>query len=40
MKNLNNSVFGESDGFQGNSKRAAIPLDGPGGKIAVIEVCQ
>ncbi|CAB4042644.1 Hypothetical predicted protein, partial [Paramuricea clavata] len=37
VRNLSNSIFGECDGFQSNSKRAAIPLEGPGGKIAVIE---
>jgi coronin-7 len=39
VRNLNNSIFGECDGFQSNTKRAAIALDGPGGKIAVLEVC-
>ena len=39
VRNLNNSIFGECDGFQSNTKRAAIALDGPGGKIAVVEVC-
>ena len=39
VRNINTSIFGECDGFQSNSKRAAIPLEGPGGKIAVIEVC-
>lgn len=38
VRNLSSSVYGECDGFQSNSKRAAIPLNGPGGKIAVIEV--
>lgn len=38
IRNLNTSMFGECDGFQVNSKRAALPIAGPGGKIAVLEV--
>lgn len=38
VRGLSTSMFGECDGFQTNSKRAAIPLEGPGGKIAVLEV--
>ncbi|XP_028401542.1 coronin-7-like [Dendronephthya gigantea] len=38
VRNINTSIFGECDGFQCNSKRAAIPLEGPGGKIAVVEL--
>lgn len=38
IRDLSNSLFGECDGFQVNSKRAAVPIEGPGGKIAVFEL--
>ena len=39
VRNLNTSTLNECDGFQCNSKRAALPIEGPGGKIAIVEVC-
>ena len=38
IRNLNSSLPGESDLFHANADRCAIPLSGPGGIVAVIEV--
>lgn len=38
VRNLSTSVPGECDGFSANRERVAVPLKGPGGKIAIFEV--
>ncbi|XP_057659505.1 coronin-7 isoform X1 [Diorhabda carinulata] len=38
IRNLSRQIPGECDGFQANPERVAVPLSGPGGKIAVFEV--
>lgn len=38
IRNLSRQISGECDGFSGNPKRVAVPLSGPGGKIAIFEV--
>ncbi|GAB6023962.1 hypothetical protein CHUAL_008692 [Chamberlinius hualienensis] len=38
IRNLNTSIPGECDGFQVNQDRVALPLRGPGGQIAVLEL--
>ena len=37
LKNLSKTVPGESNGFAANPDRVAVPIAGPGGKIAVFE---
>ena len=37
LKNLSRTVPAESDFFHANAERVAVPLTGPGGKIAVFE---
>ena len=37
LKNLSKTVPGESNGFAANPDRVAVPISGPGGKIAVFE---
>jgi len=38
LKNLSKSVAAESDIIKANTKRVAVPLSGPGGKVGVFEV--
>ncbi|KAK6630379.1 hypothetical protein RUM44_005046 [Polyplax serrata] len=38
IRNVSRQVSGECDGFHANCDRVAVPLSGPGGKIAVFEV--
>lgn len=38
LQNLSKTIPGESDGFSVNKKRCAVPLNGPGGCIAILEV--
>ncbi|XP_044735362.1 coronin-7 isoform X2 [Chrysoperla carnea] len=38
IRNLSRQIPGECDGFQANPERVAVPLSGPGGKIAVFEL--
>ncbi|XP_011503045.1 PREDICTED: coronin-7 isoform X2 [Ceratosolen solmsi marchali] len=38
IRNISRQVSGECDGFHANSDRVAVPLSGPGGKIAVLEL--
>lgn len=38
LRNLSTSITGECDGFHVNHERVAVPLRGPGGKIAVFEL--
>ncbi|KAI4463525.1 coronin [Holotrichia oblita] len=38
IRNLSRQISGECDGFSANPKRVAVPLSGPGGKIAIFEV--
>ena len=38
IKNVSISTFGECDGFHANRKWGAVPLGGPGGMIAIIDV--
>ncbi|KAL0269016.1 UNVERIFIED_CONTAM: hypothetical protein PYX00_010761 [Menopon gallinae] len=40
IRNVSRQVTGECDGFHANSERVAVPLSGPGGKIAVFELCK
>ncbi|ENN74720.1 hypothetical protein YQE_08702, partial [Dendroctonus ponderosae] len=38
IRNLSRQIPGECDGFHANPKRVAVPLSGPGGKIAIFEL--
>ncbi|GJQ82345.1 hypothetical protein Trydic_g416 [Trypoxylus dichotomus] len=38
IRNISRQIPGECDGFSANPKRVAVPLSGPGGKIAIFEV--
>ncbi|CAG9819814.1 unnamed protein product [Phaedon cochleariae] len=38
VRNLSRQISGECDGFHANPERVAVPLSGPGGKIAVFEL--
>ncbi|CAG9860814.1 unnamed protein product [Phyllotreta striolata] len=38
IRNLSRQIPGECDGFQANPERVAVPLSGPGGKIAIFEL--
>ncbi|XP_049826168.1 coronin-7 isoform X2 [Aethina tumida] len=38
IRNLSRQISGECDGFHANPKRVAVPLSGPGGKIAIFEL--
>ncbi|XP_018326733.1 coronin-7 isoform X1 [Agrilus planipennis] len=38
VRNLSRQIPGESDGFHANPTRVAVPLSGPGGKIAIFEL--
>ncbi|KAG7207127.1 hypothetical protein KM043_001001 [Ampulex compressa] len=38
VRNVSRQISGECDGFHANSGRVAVPLSGPGGKIAVLEL--
>lgn len=38
VRNLSRQISGECDGFHANSARVAVPLSGPGGKIAIFEL--
>ncbi|XP_049777746.1 coronin-7 isoform X3 [Schistocerca cancellata] len=38
IRNVSRQISGECDGFHANSERVAVPLSGPGGKIAVFEI--
>ncbi|KAK5643995.1 hypothetical protein RI129_007840 [Pyrocoelia pectoralis] len=38
IRNISRQIPGECDGFQANSDRVAVPLSGPGGKIAIFEL--
>ncbi|XP_069703216.1 coronin-7 isoform X2 [Periplaneta americana] len=38
IRNVSRQISGECDGFHANSERVAVPLSGPGGKIAVFEL--
>ncbi|KAG5892782.1 hypothetical protein JTB14_032658 [Gonioctena quinquepunctata] len=38
VRNLSRQISGECDGFQANPERVAVPLSGPGGKIAIFEL--
>lgn len=38
IRNISRQIPGECNGFQANFKRVAVPLSGPGGKIAVYEL--
>ncbi|XP_017876072.1 coronin-7 isoform X2 [Ceratina calcarata] len=38
IKNISQQISGECDGFHANPDRVAVPLSGPGGKIAVLEL--
>uniref|UniRef100_A0A182QAX7 Coronin n=1 Tax=Anopheles farauti TaxID=69004 RepID=A0A182QAX7_9DIPT len=38
IRNLSRQIPGECDGFQANADRVAVPIAGPGGKIAVLEL--
>ncbi|CAD5120322.1 DgyrCDS8899 [Dimorphilus gyrociliatus] len=38
LQNLSKTIPGESDGFSVNRKRCALPLNGPGGCVAVLEL--
>ena len=40
LKKVCKTVPGESDMFAANEKRCAVPLDGPGGDMHVLEVSQ
>ncbi|KAK9686045.1 WD domain, G-beta repeat [Popillia japonica] len=40
IRNLSRQISGECDGFSANPKRVAVPLSGPGGKIAIFEVAK
>ncbi|XP_011297691.1 coronin-7 isoform X1 [Fopius arisanus] len=38
IRNISRQISGECDGFHANPERVAVPLSGPGGKIAVLEL--
>ena len=38
IRNISRQISGECDGFHANRERVAVPLSGPGGKIAVLEL--
>ncbi|GFG39279.1 hypothetical protein Cfor_02204, partial [Coptotermes formosanus] len=38
IRNVSRQLSGECDGFHANPERVAVPLSGPGGKIAVFEL--
>ncbi|XP_033210325.1 coronin-7 isoform X2 [Belonocnema kinseyi] len=38
IRNISRQISGECDGFHANADRVAVPLSGPGGKIAVLEL--
>ncbi|KAJ9590762.1 hypothetical protein L9F63_016278, partial [Diploptera punctata] len=38
VRNISRQISGECDGFHANPERVAVPLSGPGGKIAVFEL--
>ncbi|GAB0089346.1 Coronin [Sergentomyia squamirostris] len=38
VRNVSRQLPGECDGFHGNAQRVAVPLAGPGGKIAIYEL--
>ncbi|XP_071452405.1 coronin-7 isoform X1 [Hetaerina americana] len=38
VRNISRQISGECDGFHANPDRVAVPLSGPGGKIAVFEL--
>jgi len=38
IRNVGRQLSGECDGFHANPERVAVPLSGPGGKIAVFEL--
>ncbi|XP_055618572.1 coronin-7 isoform X2 [Toxorhynchites rutilus septentrionalis] len=38
IRNLSRQIPGECDGFQANPERAAVPIAGAGGKIAIFEL--
>lgn len=38
VRNVSRQIPGECDGFQANHERVAVPLAGPGGKIAIYEL--
>jgi coronin-7 len=38
IRNLSRQISGECDGFHANPDRVAVPLSGPGGKIAIFEL--
>ncbi|CAG9762430.1 unnamed protein product [Ceutorhynchus assimilis] len=38
IRNLSRQIPGECDGFHANPQRVAVPLSGPGGKIAIFEL--
>lgn len=38
IRNLSRQIPGECDGFQANPERAAVPISGAGGKIAIFEL--
>lgn len=37
IRNLSRQISGECDGFHANRDRMAVPLSGPGGRIAILE---
>ncbi|KAH3837927.1 hypothetical protein DPMN_111330 [Dreissena polymorpha] len=38
VRNLCRTLPGQSDLFAGNGTRCALPIEGPGGRVAVLEV--
>ncbi|KAJ8951735.1 hypothetical protein NQ318_012586 [Aromia moschata] len=38
VRNISRQISGECDGFHANPERVAVPLSGPGGKIAIFEL--
>ncbi|KAJ8952578.1 hypothetical protein NQ314_007504 [Rhamnusium bicolor] len=38
VRNLSRQISGECDGFHANPERVAVPLSGPGGKIAIFDL--
>nr|CAI5857098.1 unnamed protein product [Callosobruchus analis] len=38
IRNISRQISGECDGFHANPERCAVPLAGPGGKIAIFEL--
>ncbi|GLH07107.1 Coronin, partial [Gryllus bimaculatus] len=40
VRNVSRQVSGECDGFRANAARAALPLAGAGGKVAVLELAR